>query len=96
MSRQSSDAALVDHDVDVFDEIRRRRAAMASDPVEVARLNRLDDRSKIGRPNVVNSVRVDDSPISEDLKEHSKLAAVVRAPKSQPRQQRICGCQPPD
>jgi hypothetical protein len=53
---------------------------MASNSIEVARLNRLDDRPEINGPDVVNSVRVDDRAIRKDLKEHAKLAAVVGAP----------------
>ena len=86
MGRQASQSALVDDDVDVFDEIRRRCAAVASDPVEVAGLNRVDDRSEIGRPYVMNAFGVDDRSIREDLKKHAKLAAVVGTPQCQPGQ----------
>ena len=61
---------------------------MASDPVEVARLNRLDDRPEIGRPKVVDPLRVNDGSIGEDLKKHAELAAVVGTAQRQPRQQR--------
>ena len=83
---QASQSSLIDDDVDVFDEIRRRCAAVAPDPVEVAGLNRVDDRPEIGRPYVVNAFRVDDGSIREDLKEHSKLATVVGTPQRKPGQ----------
>ena len=42
--RQPAESALVDHDVHILDEIGRRRAAVAPDPEQVARL----DHSTIG------------------------------------------------
>ncbi len=38
MRRQPPEPALVDDDVHIFDEIRRRRAAVAARPVQLARL----------------------------------------------------------
>ena len=88
VSIQASQPSLINHDVDVLDEISRRRSAMAPDPIEVARLNRFDDRPEIGRSKVVDTFRVDDGSIGEDLKKHAKLAAVVGTAQGKPRQQR--------
>jgi hypothetical protein len=70
---------LVDDNVHVFDKIGRGRPAVSFEPIQLTRLNRIDDRPEIGRLEVVYPLRIHDGSIGEDLEEHSELAAIVGA-----------------
>ena len=91
MRHEPAESSLVDHDVDILDEIGRRRAAVALDAVELTRLNRLDDRLEVGRPQTVHTLGVDDGAVGEDLQEHAELAAVVGSAQRESGQDGVGG-----
>ena len=91
MRHQPSEPSLVNDDVHIFDEIGRRGTAMAPEPVELARLDGIDDRLQVGGPEVVDALGIDDGPIGEDLEEHPELAAVIGAAQGESGQDGIGG-----
>jgi hypothetical protein len=79
MRRQPSQSALVDDDVNVLDEVGCWRSTVPPEPVKLTGLHGLQDRPEIRGPQTVNTVGVDNRPITENLERHRELAAVVRA-----------------
>ena len=91
MRLQPPEPPLVNHEVDVLDEIGGRRPAVAAHPVELARLDRVDDRLEVGRPDAVDALGVDHGAVGEDLEEHAEVAAIVGTAQREPGQDGIGG-----
>ncbi len=88
MGHEPAKSTLVDDNMHVLDEIGRGRPAVSFESVQLTRLNHVDDRLEIGRPEAVYALRIHDGSIGEDLQEHSELAAVVGAAQGESRQRR--------
>jgi hypothetical protein len=79
VGHQPSESAFINDQVDILEEIGRRRAAMAPEAVQLARLDDFEDRFEVSDSHPVDPLGVDHGSVGEDLKKHTELAAVVGA-----------------
>lgn len=87
--RQPAKSAIICHDMNILDEVGRRRTAMAPYPQKITRLDDINDRLEVRSADVVHTLGVNDGPVGKNLEEHPELAAIVGAAQGKSRQQRV-------
>ncbi len=91
MCHQATEAAFIDNQMHVLDEIRGRGSAVAADAIEITRLDGVEDGLEISEPHVVDALGIDDGAVGENLEEHAELAAVIGATQGHSGDDRVGG-----